>query len=117
MNLSERRTKLEKRGSYLNYAASCFRRGRSTLPRSRLAKWPELAFVSVNLLDPSGFIDPPATSTGTGSSLCPLSFHGVEWSQVTQRSVLWSLAAMRRCEKNPESISSILCFFKSYSPS
>src|SRR5437867_11203570 len=94
MNLSERRTKLERTGPCLNYVAICFRRRRSTLQRSRFSKWPRLAFVSVNLLDPSGLIDPPATSTGTGSSLCCLSFHGLEWSPATHRSLLWSLAAV-----------------------
>src|SRR5437773_8279878 len=116
MNQSERRTKLERTASP-NQCGYLFKPWEKYVTPFHFSKVPRLAFVSVNLLDPSGFIDPPASSTGTGSSLCPLSFHGVEWSQVTQRSVLWSLAAIRRCEKDPESISSVLCFFKSYSPS
>src|SRR6266540_5833624 len=61
-----------------SYAANCFRRSRSTMPRLKVPSDPFTAFFSVNLEDPSGFDFPPNTRTGTGSSLCPLSSTGVE---------------------------------------
>ncbi len=69
---------------------------------------PSRAAVSPKVWTASGDTFPPATTSGTGPSVCALRRQLVEWSAVTATIVLSRSSASRRGAKKRESISSML---------
>ena len=78
---------------------------------------PFFAWFSVILVVPSFLIKSAETTTGTGSSLCPLMIHGVEWSAEIIIATLLESIFSTSVLKNRWSIYSIFFILPVASPS